>query len=231
MSYYYDENLNPLLDKLTDDELKPITKIISEKLSADIDEDCTDRAQIADEILRYGSNTFALDVKPYRKIVLNVAKALKVEGIQSYSSLETLEEKIIANSVNKYFNEMTQEQRKQVIEEMQQNGLKVEATKIRDFITGSNVNLVALLGAEASGFLVFKGAVIAANIVAKSVGMSLTLAGNAAITKTLGVIIGPVGWVLTGIWTAVDLGSASMKVCVPVVIYLSAMRQAKENAQ
>jgi uncharacterized protein YaaW (UPF0174 family) len=59
-----------------------------------------------------------------------------------------------------------------------------------------------------AGFAAYRLAVIVANAVARALlGRGLSLAANAALTRTIGVFAGPIGWALTALWTAVDVAS------------------------
>ena len=56
------------------------------------------------------------------------------------------------------------------------------------------------------GLPTYQVAVIVANAVAKALlGHRLKLATNAALTRTMGIFAGPIGWALTGLWTLIDV--------------------------
>ncbi|MFC2611353.1 MAG: hypothetical protein ACFNYA_07650, partial [Capnocytophaga granulosa] len=75
------------------------------------------------------------------------------------------------------------------------------------------------------GFGTYKMAVIVANAVARSLlGRGLSFAGNATLTRTLGVALGPIGWIVTGLWTLLDIASPAYRVTIPCVIQVAYMR-------
>ncbi|HNE26607.1 MAG TPA: ubiquinol-cytochrome C chaperone family protein, partial [Pseudomonadales bacterium] len=41
----------------------------------------------------------------------------------------------------------------------------------------------------------------------------------------LKVLSGPIGWAITGIWTAIDIASPAFRVTIPAVIQIAALRQ------
>lgn len=41
----------------------------------------------------------------------------------------------------------------------------------------------------------------------------------------IAVFLGPVGWVLTGVWTAIDLAGPAFRVTVPCVLHIAMLRQ------
>ena len=57
------------------------------------------------------------------------------------------------------------------------------------------------------------------------IGRGLSLAGNAALTRTMAILTGPIGWVITGLWTAIDIAGAEYRVTIPAVIQVAALRQ------
>ncbi len=46
----------------------------------------------------------------------------------------------------------------------------------------------------------------------------LSLGANAALTRGLSILTGPVGWIITGVWTAID------RVTVPACVSVAALR-------
>ena len=83
----------------------------------------------------------------------------------------------------------------------------------------------ALTALRLGGFGTYKMAVVVANAVAKSLlGRGLTFAGNATLTRTLGVALGPIGWIITVLWTAIDIASPAYRVTISCVIQVAYMR-------
>ena len=75
------------------------------------------------------------------------------------------------------------------------------------------------------GFASYKIAVIVANAVAKVLlKRGLSVGANAALSRWIGVFVGPIGWVLTGIWTLVDIAGPAFRVTIPAVIQVAYMR-------
>ena len=79
---------------------------------------------------------------------------------------------------------------------------------------------------RAGGFKSYQLTLIIVNAILKAlIGRGLSLAGNAALTRTMAVLTGPIGWVITGLWTAVDIASSAYRVTIPAVIQVAALRQ------
>jgi uncharacterized protein YaaW (UPF0174 family) len=79
---------------------------------------------------------------------------------------------------------------------------------------------------RAGGFKSYQLTLIIVNAVLKVlIGRGLSFAGNATLTRTISILTGPIGWVITGIWTAVDIAGAAYRVTIPAVIQVAALRQ------
>jgi uncharacterized protein YaaW (UPF0174 family) len=152
----------------------------------------------------------------YDEVVRDVASHLKVSVNQS-SSVPTMEDGIIRKILNDTFEKMTPEERKALLEEL----------NVSDLSLLKPVATAALIGAgKLAGFATYKIALIVANAVAKAIlGRGLSLGANALLTRTIGVLLGPVGWVLTGLWTLADMASPAYRVTVPCVVQIAYMRQ------
>jgi uncharacterized protein YaaW (UPF0174 family) len=88
---------------------------------------------------------------------------------------------------------------------------------------------MAQVGVQMSGFLAYQVAVIVANAVARIVlGRGLTLATNAALTRAIGVLAGPIGWAITGIWTLIDVSGPAYRVTIPAVCHIAFLRLKKD---
>ena len=41
----------------------------------------------------------------------------------------------------------------------------------------------------------------------------------------MAILTGPIGWAITGLWTAIDVAGAAYRVTIPAVIQVAALRQ------
>jgi len=41
----------------------------------------------------------------------------------------------------------------------------------------------------------------------------------------MAVLTGPIGWVITGLWTAIDIAGPAYRVTIPTVIQIAVLRQ------
>ncbi len=81
------------------------------------------------------------------------------------------------------------------------------------------------------GVASYRASLFAANALARSlVGRGLAIGANTTLTRTLGILGGPIGWAVTAIWTAYDFASPAYRITVPCVIQIAYMRQKKSRS-
>lgn len=175
---------------------------------------------IAHEISAFGGNTlinlFRGGGVPYLEVVKDVADHLKVNA-NSSADVPFIEEGIMRKLLTDSFAKMSDAERQAVLAELNVPNLSS---------LGPGATAAALGGAKLAGFATYKIALIVANAVAKAIlGKGLSLATNAAITRAVGVMLGPIGWVITGLWTIADFASPAYRVTVPCVVQIAYIRQ------
>jgi len=181
----------------------------------------SDRELISDEIRLFGGNSLANLFRgnegvPYQELVGDVGDHLKADFSKG-ASVPTIEEAILRKLLQNAFEQMSEAERIEALKEL-------DVTNLAG-LTPAAV-LAAMAGARLGGFATYKMAVIVANAVAKAIlGRGLSFGAGAALTRTMGVFLGPVGWVITGLWTIADLASPAYRVTVPCVVQVAYMRQ------
>jgi uncharacterized protein YaaW (UPF0174 family) len=177
---------------------------------------------IAAEIQCFGGNTFATMFRGgkgvlYKEVLQDVCDKLKV-NYNSSSSVEKIEGNLLMKILSDAIENMGPEQIKE----------------LADSVGISNAGLLtpeAMLGVfqtvfRAGGFKSYQLTLIIVNtVLSHLIGRGLTLAANAALTRTMSVLMGPIGWAVTGAWTAIDIASAAYRVTIPAVIQVAALRQ------
>ncbi len=237
------EDLNILVDYITD---KGAGRLMldgesCQRLIACRDKgryDYNDRILISNEICGFGGNTIAntyrnlrskifdgiLDkvlpeayhVIDYDEIVKDVASHMEV-NFKKTDDVLVIEDGLLKKILRDSFEKMTPEERQAVLDELGVADLS---------LLGPATTAATLIAGKMAGFATFKIALIVANAVARSIlGKGLSFATNRLITKSLGVVLGPIGWVVTGLWTIADLASPAYRVTVPCVIQIAYMRQ------
>lgn len=172
------------------------------------------------EFRLFGGNTFANifrgDGPDYSEILRDVAKRSKV-NFNRKSSDELIEQfllqKIFVDSLSK----VSDSELKQMLLDL---GLPVTNFSRQ----AATATLMAAW--KAGGFKSYMLLVSVVNAVLKFlIGRGLSFAANAALTRTASILMGPVGWVITGIWTAIDIAGPAYRVTIPAVIQIAYIRQ------
>ncbi|MCQ2088184.1 MAG: DUF3944 domain-containing protein [Bacilli bacterium] len=177
---------------------------------------------IAAEIQCFGANSIMTIFRggkgvPYREVLTDVCDKMKVK-YNSSSDVETIENALIMKILKAAIDEMSQDELNKCAEEA---GLKNT-----NGITAEVLTSAFLAAFTAGGFMSYQITLIVVNAVAKAlVGRGLALAGNAALTRVMSVLTGPIGWVITGLWTAIDIAGPAYRVTIPAVVYVIALRK------
>lgn len=178
---------------------------------------------IAEEIRLFGGNTIANFFRggkgvDYAEILRDVADHLNVSYNDTTHST-VIEMQILIKILEKSMDEMTPEQRDELIRELSGGTIKGAGP-------GGMAALIAMV--NMGGFASYRIALIVANTVARQLtGKGLQLAANAGIARALGTFAGPIGWAITVLWTAYDLAAPAYRVTVPAVVMIAYMRQKK----
>lgn len=176
---------------------------------------------IAAELQCFGANSFMTMFRGgkgvlYREILEDVCDKLKA-NYNKKSSTETIEMNLLMKILKDSIEKMSPDELKALIDELHLN--------VRT-IGPEAVTLAIQLLLKQGGFMTYRIALIVANAVAKAIlGSGLRLATNATLTRTLSVFIGPIGWILTGLWTAIDLAGPAYRVTVPATIQVAYLRR------
>jgi uncharacterized protein YaaW (UPF0174 family)/GTPase SAR1 family protein len=170
-----------------------------------------------------GSNDFATLVRgagvEYAEVVLDVADKLGAKEASKGKTVEENEAAILGKLFADALDKMSDAERRQLFSTM--------GMKEKDIPFGSTGTiLVQLLLKNFGGFATYRISLIVANMVARALlGSGLSFATNIAITRTVGVVLGPVGWVASAAWLLVDLAGPAYRVTVPAVVHVAMLRQ------
>ncbi|MCL9802168.1 DUF3944 domain-containing protein [Pseudomonas sp. AKS31] len=177
---------------------------------------------IAAEIQCFGANTFATLLRggkgvPYKEILIDVCDKMKV-NYSKESSTEKIENNLLMKILTDALEKMSPEELKELAESIGVSNINLMTAE----------SLVGIFQAvfRAGGFKSYQLTLIIVNAVLKAIiGRGLSLAGNATLMRTMSILTGPIGWAITGAWTAVDIASPAYRVTIPAVIQVAALRQ------
>ncbi|MFT8554940.1 MAG: DUF3944 domain-containing protein [Zymomonas mobilis] len=177
---------------------------------------------IAAEIQCFGANTFATIFRggegvEYKEVLTDVCDKLDV-NYNNNSSTETIESNLLMKILEDAIEKMSPEELREL----------ASASGIKNISGITSEALVGVFQAvfRAGGFTSYKLTLIIVNAVLKTlIGRGLSFAANATLTQAMSILTGPIGWAITGLWTAVDIAGSAYRVTIPAVIQVSALRR------
>ena len=175
---------------------------------------------IANELQLFGGNTlinmFRGHGVPYREILIDVCKKMKV-NFNKDARIEFIEDSLLRKCLEDSIENMSADDLQQLVQTM----------NIKTANYSKEAMIAALQVAIRTGsFTPYKIAVVVANAVCRALlGRGLAVAANAALTRYMTIFAGPIGWLLTVIWTAIDVAGPAYRVTIPCCIQIAYMRR------
>ena len=227
MAYRKDEDLE-FLAKCSNEDLEPLVEILIKDKDGKTryTEELTKSKKymyyspdhqkywedIAAEIQTFGANTIATILRfgkgvTYKEILCDVCKDLKV-NFNEKSSTSAIEK----NLLDKVYT--------QAIEELSNEELK----KLADAVDIPTINLSHQATVAAVQYALMQMPYFVLQRMLINV-IPMTIGRNLLLSRLIGVAAGPIGWALTGAWTAFDLAGAAKRVTVPAVIQVAVLRK------
>jgi len=178
---------------------------------------------IVEEFKKYGSNSVATMLwrggkgVEYKEILLDVCANFGVKPAK-YRTVEEIEQELIERVVEESIKKMSPEEIRELIANAD--------VKINPDLPIAEAATAAFIYVfKAGGFKSYKYTAIVANAVLKAlIGKGLSFAGNGMLMRTMSILTGPIGWVVTGAWTAIDLLGPAYRVTIPFVIQIILLR-------
>ena len=181
---------------------------------------------IGEEIQRFGGNSIVNVFRgggvQYKEILCDVCDKMKV-NYNKKSEVKIIEQNLLMKILEDAMAEMSEDELKEISKELD--------LKTTNF-TSQAVMTALQIAIKQSGFLAYKIAVIVANAIAKALlGHGLRIGTNATITRSIAIFAGPIGWVITGLWTAIDIAGPAYRITIPTTIQVAYLRQAYINKE
>lgn len=181
---------------------------------------------ILGELQAYGGNSFANIFRgggvQYREILCDVCDAIKV-NFSKNSSIEWIEGSVLLKLLENAIEKMSPDEAKEVAKSLE--------IKPKDF-TPMGIMVALQMAIQKNGFMTYKIALIVVNAVWKALynhEVQLTTNTAGTISKGVGILSGPIGWAITGLWTAVSISGPAYRVTIPAVIQIAYLRQLSQH--
>lgn len=156
------------------------------------------------ELQYFGGNTFMNLFRrngvSYSEIVGDVASHLKI-NVPADSSVEEKEALIIDSVFTSSWQKMSDDERSQILRDM-------------DISTAVSLDIPVWQ----------KAALVASGLAQTTAGKVLPLIAGLGIGRVLGVLTGPVGLAITGLYTAYDISNPAFRVTLPCVVQIAWIR-------
>lgn len=174
---------------------------------------------ILEELQTFGGNSiinvFRGGGVKYKEILCDVCDKMKV-NYNKNSKVENIEQGLFMKILEDATKEMNTEDLKKLVEE-----LKLNTTNYTPQAVMAGMQILIKQG----GFRSYQIMVIVVNAIWRAIfGRGLSLAANATATRVMSIFAGPIGWAITGIWTAFDLAGPAYRVTIPAVIQVAYLR-------
>ncbi len=177
---------------------------------------------VAIHLRKMGSNDIATLFRggegvPYSEVVLDVGQKLKAK-VKEQNTVEKNEEEILLKMFEDALERMTDEEKRAVFRSI--------GVSDRDIPVGAiSAAVIQAFLKRFGGFYIYQISVVVANMVSRAIlGTGLSFATNAAITRTVGMLLGPIGWIATGLWMVIDLSGPAFRKTIPAVIHIALLR-------
>lgn len=236
-------DLLPLLQRATHSDLKQIVDALDRSWDVRIRWDTRYRRAehdltiipdvIAEYVMRAGGNAvrnwWRRGGPPYAEVLRDVCHVMKVQVPSGMSAVQ-MEETLLRETAERVWQAMTPQEREEVVRAaeavLKATGERFSATMGGTLWLLPFSALAAQVGLKMAGFIVYQVAMQVANAAVRQVFKSgLTFAANAALARGIAMVIGPVGWAVTAVWTAVDALGPSYRGLAPAVFHIAALRQ------
>lgn len=177
---------------------------------------------VAAEVQGFGANTFATLIRGgkgvlYKEVLTDVCDKVKV-NYKSESKVELIEQNLMMKIIEDAVEKMTPEE---VREMAQEAGVANYQALSKDAAMAAFIAIF-----RAGGFKSFQILAIVVNAVLKAlIGRGLGFVAQGTMMRTASILTGPVGWAITGLWTAFDVASPAYRVTIPAVIQIIVLRQ------
>jgi len=174
---------------------------------------------IVNEFQKFGGNTFFNLFRghgvSYREILEKVCKKLDV-NFNKNNSTELLEQYLLQKFLVMSVEKMTEEDVYHLSNKLTKSALKEQIGLLQ---AGSPL-FIKLTTMLVAGFAKKYGLKQAASFAAKFAG-----------SRTFAILAGPIGWAITGLWTAFDIAGPAYRVLVPCTVTIAYLRNIYDKSE
>ncbi|WQV02447.1 DUF3944 domain-containing protein [Helicobacter pylori] len=180
--------------------------------------------RIAEELQCYGGNSlmnfFRNEGVLYKEILCDVCDHLKV-SYNEKSATSLIENNMLSKLLKNSLEQMNESEIKELLHELGTPNIDKMIGENKQVLIASVLTLF-----KASGSYSYLLAIAVADaMVKKTLGHGLSsVVGKVALKKTLSILAGPIGWVITGALVGINIAGPAYRVTVPACVLVATLR-------
>ncbi|WRG54173.1 DUF3944 domain-containing protein [Helicobacter pylori] len=181
--------------------------------------------RIAEELQRYGGNTFINFFRNegvlYKEILCDACDHLKV-NYNEKSNTSLIEKNMLSKLLKDNLEKMSGREIKELGHELGMTNIDKVIGENKQVLIASVLTLFKAGGSHSYALAVS----VADAMVRQTLGHGLSsVVGKVALKKTLGILAGPIGWVITGALVSINLAGPAYRVTVPACVLVATLRK------
>ncbi len=190
---------------------------------------------IAAELQRFGADSVVSVFRlgkgvHYREILTDVCSQMKIPIADKEAEFAAIELQLLSKVLTDSLEKMSPEEIEAFVQSLGKAaddlGLGPNPARMAPAALAAAVRVAIGTG----GFNTYRLAVIVANAVSKAVlNRGLAFAGNAALTRGIAVLAGPIGWAISATLTVPVVSGPAFRVTIPAALYIAYLRQKRLN--
>ncbi|MFB1340864.1 DUF3944 domain-containing protein [Helicobacter pylori] len=253
MAYRYDSDLE-FLKRLSSNDLKDLFEVLvyDEYGALRMNEELTNSTEyktygrdyakyptrIAEELQRYGGNSFMNFFRDegvlYKEILCDACDHLDI-NYNERSATSLIEQNMLSKLLKDSLEKMSGREIKELGHELGMTNIDKMIGENKQALIASVLTLFKAGGSHSYALAVS----VADAMVRQTLGHGLSsVVGKVALEKTLGILAGPIGWVITGVLVSINLAWPAYRVTVPACVLVATLRlklkaeqEAKQKAE
>ncbi|MCQ2615583.1 YaaW family protein [Helicobacter pylori] len=173
----------------------------------------------------YGGNTFINFFRNervlYKEILCDVCDHLKV-SYNEESSISLIEKNMLAKLLKDSLEKMSGRDLEELGHELGMTNIDKVIGENKQVLIASVLTLFKAGGSHSYALAI----AVADAMVRQTLGHGLSsVVGKVALKKTLGILAGPIGWVITGTLVSINLAGPAYRVTVPACVLVATLRK------
>ncbi|WP_001013130.1 DUF3944 domain-containing protein [Helicobacter pylori] len=181
--------------------------------------------RIAEELQRYGGNSFANFFRDegvlYKEILCDACDHLDI-NYNERSATSLIEQNMLSKLLKDSLEKMSGREIKELCDGLGMTNIDKVIGENKQVPIASVLTLFKAGGSHSYALAVS----VADAMVRQTLGHGLSsVVGKVALKKTLGVLAGPIGWVITGALVSINLAGPAYRVTVPACVLVATLRK------